>query len=282
MKGRPRELRATTRRSGTGRGALVAGLAVGSAYVLVVAAGSWLHAGLGVPLLDGFAPPVAYRWVSPPPSLAAGNQPPVAQRFTITMGKRGSDPQVISTIDLQATLVLNSAEIPPRTGSTPVELDVTPLAASDVGRLPGVLVVAGNVYRFTAQYKGDGKVGPLRRSTPVTLVYPATPATGHVEHAVVWSSDGHAWKKLETRDSRKGQIGPGLDRGVRLRGRGHPRQRRRWPGPVARPHTAAFVRNQHGLHRGDRGRERPGRRRDRCAAGPPPSLGSGTELHDCS
>jgi hypothetical protein len=190
------------------RRALTSGLAVAVGYVLAVAAGSWVHIGLGAPLLDGFSPPVAYRWVSPPPALAAGNRPPEPQRFTITLGKRGSDPQVISTSDLQSTVVLGPAAIALHLGSSSVQLVVTPLASSSVGRLPNGLVVAGNVYRFVATYDGDGAVGPLRRPAPVTLVYPAIPGptTTHVTHQLVWSADGRTWKRLATRDSRKGQL----------------------------------------------------------------------------
>jgi hypothetical protein len=180
---------------------------VGSAYVLAVAAGSWLHATPGVPLLDGFAPPEAYRWVSPPPSLAARNRPAQPQRFTISMGKHGSDPQVISTCDLQATVVLGSGAIPPRTGSSSVELVVTPLASASVGAAPAGRTVAGNVYRLSAQYEGNGTVSELRRRAPVTLAYPAAPtAAGHITHQVIWSIDGRGWKKLATNDNRQGQL----------------------------------------------------------------------------
>ncbi len=124
------------------------------------------------------------------------------------MGKRGSDPQVISTSDLQATVVLGPVAIPLRAGSSTAQLDLSPLAPSSVGPLPNGLVVAGNVYRFAAAYEGDGAVGPLRRPAPVTLVYPATPSptTRHVTHRLVWSPDDRTWKLLDTRDNRQGQL----------------------------------------------------------------------------
>jgi hypothetical protein len=179
---------------------------VGLVYVLAASAGSWLHTGVGAPLLDGIAPPVRYQWVSPPPALSAGNRQPQAQRFTISMGKNGSDPQVISTSDLQATVVLGPGVIPPHAGSSSVALEVTPLAPSSLGPAPAGLAVAGNVYRFSAAYAGDGAVGQFRRAVPVTLVYPATPSTGHVAHEVIYSTDGKGWKKLPTRDNRTGQL----------------------------------------------------------------------------
>ena len=50
--------------------------------LLVVAA--CVTAALGflpaVPLLDGLAPPPAYRWVDPPPELRGSNQTPAAER----------------------------------------------------------------------------------------------------------------------------------------------------------------------------------------------------------
>jgi hypothetical protein len=203
-----RRRRTLRSRSSGGRRALAWGLALAAVYVVAVGAGAWFHAGPAVPLLDGFAPPVAYRWVSPPSVLAPGNRPPEPQRFTVTIGKRGSDAQVISTTDLQATIVLGPAAIPPRAGSSSVQLAVTPLAPSSVGPLPSDLVVAGNVYRISASYEGDGAVGPLRRPAPVTLVYPALPipTAQHITHQLVWSGDGRTWKLLQTRDSRQGQL----------------------------------------------------------------------------
>jgi hypothetical protein len=194
------------------RRALATGLCVAAAYVLAVAGGSWLHIGAGAPLLDGTFPAPPYRWVSPPPALASANRPPEAQRFTITMGKRGSDPQVISTSDLQATIVLGPVAIPLHPGSATAQLEVTPLAPSAVGPLPAGLVVAGNVYHFVATYEGDGPVGPLRRPAPVTLSYPAIPIpTGrHVPHKFEWSADGHTWKVLATRDNAQGQLAEAL------------------------------------------------------------------------
>ena len=40
----------------------------------------------------------------------------------------------------------------------------------------------------------------------MTLVYPATPSTGHVTHQVIFSTDGTSWKKLPTRENRTGQL----------------------------------------------------------------------------
>ena len=42
------------------------------------------------PLLDGLAPPTPYRWVSPPPDLAASNKPPASTRFTVELTANGS------------------------------------------------------------------------------------------------------------------------------------------------------------------------------------------------
>jgi len=39
-------------------------------------------------------------------------------------------------------------------------------------------------------------------------VYPAVPipTSQHITHQLVWSSDGRTWKRLQTRDSRQGQL----------------------------------------------------------------------------
>ena len=70
------------------RRALLFGLGAAVLYV----AGTALSGSLGPlarrPLLDGFAPPQPYRWVSPPPNLAAGNKPPASAVVSLQL-----DPQ---------------------------------------------------------------------------------------------------------------------------------------------------------------------------------------------
>ena len=68
------------------------------------------------PLLDGLAPPTPYRWVSPPPDLAASNKPPASTRFTVELTAEGSQLGAFSTSDGQVNLVLSQGAVPPRSG----------------------------------------------------------------------------------------------------------------------------------------------------------------------
>ena len=56
--------------------ALGAGLAVVIVYAATAILSGHLSPLSSGPLLDGLAPPTAYRWVEPPPELAATNQKP--------------------------------------------------------------------------------------------------------------------------------------------------------------------------------------------------------------
>jgi hypothetical protein len=191
------------------RRAMALGLAVGLAYVVAVAVGTRGMFGPRAPLLDGIAPPVAYRWVSPPPALAAGNKPPQPeQHFTVSLGAHGSKAEVLSTQDLQAVLVLTPGAIAPKAGASSVDVTVTALAPATLGPPPSGLTIAGNVYRFTAQYAGDGSA-ELRHAAQLALEYPAIASAGHVTHTLIWSADGRGWQKLTTQDNRQGQIAGG-------------------------------------------------------------------------
>src|SRR4029434_4184307 len=76
--------------------------------------------------LDGRPPPTPYRWVNPPPELAAANKPPASTRFTVKLQADGSRLGAFSTSDGQINLVLSEGAVPPRSGQTEVEVAVDP------------------------------------------------------------------------------------------------------------------------------------------------------------
>ena len=145
------------------------------------------------PLLDGLAPPTPYRWVSPPPDLAASNKPPASTRFTLELTPDGSRLGAFSTSDGQINLVLSEGAVPARPGQTGVEVAVDPVDPATLGPVPSGLVSAGNAYRIQASYQPSGReVEALGGQSSVGLVYPllATAVADPGGHMVLSSADG--------------------------------------------------------------------------------------------
>jgi hypothetical protein len=156
------------------------------------------------PLLDGLAPPTPYRWVNPPPELAAANKPPASTRFTVKLQADGSRLGAFSTNDGQINLVLSEGAVPPRSGQTEVEVAVDPVDPATLSPPASGLVVAGNAYRIQASYRPSGaKVQALGGQSSVGLVYPllATAVADVGGHVVLLSADGRTWKQLASTDT---------------------------------------------------------------------------------
>ena len=168
------------------------------------------------PLLDGLAPPTPYRWVNPPPDLAAGNKPPASTRFTVELTANGSRLGAFSTSDGQLNLVLSEGGVAARPGQTGVEVAVDPVDPATLGAAPSGLVVAGNAYRIRASYRPSGrKVEALGGQSSVGLVYPllATAVADPGGHVVLSSADGRAWEQLPSTDTPgTHQVSAGLKR----------------------------------------------------------------------
>jgi hypothetical protein len=156
------------------------------------------------PLLDGLAPPTPYRWVKPPPELAAGNKPPASARFTVELTAGGSRLGAFSTGDGQVNLVLSEGAVPARAGQTGVEVTVEPVDPATLGSLPSGLVGAGNAYRVQAAYRPSGrKVETLAGQSSVALVYPllTTAVADASGHQVLSSADGRTWEPQQSTDT---------------------------------------------------------------------------------
>jgi hypothetical protein len=186
------------------RVALLAGVGI----VLLYLAGAAVSGRASIlarrPLLDGLAPPTPYRWVNPPPELAAANKPPASTRFTVKLQADGSRLGAFSTGDGQINLVLSEGAIPPRSGQTEVEVAVDPVDPATLGPPSSGLVVAGNAYRIQASYRPSGaKVTALGGQSSVGLVYPllATAVADVGGHVVLSSADGRSWKQLASTDT---------------------------------------------------------------------------------
>ena len=144
--------------------ALLAGVGIVALYLAGAAVSGRASILARRPLLDGLAPPTPYRWVNPPPDLAASNKPPASTRFNLELAPEGSQLGAFSTSDGQVNLVLSQGAVPPRAGQTGVEVTVDPVDPATLGPVPSGLVGAGNAYRIQAGYQpsGDQGGGPRR------------------------------------------------------------------------------------------------------------------------
>ena len=184
--------------------ALLAGAAVLALYLAGAAVSGRASILARRPLLDGLAPPTPYRWVTPPPDLAASNKPPASTRFTVELTATGSRLGAFSTSDGQINLVLSEGAVPARSGQTGVEVAVDPVDPATLGPAPSGLVVAGNAYRIQASYQPSGDtVEALGGQSSVGLVYPllATAVADPGGHQVLSSADGRAWEPLPSTDT---------------------------------------------------------------------------------
>ena len=185
------------------RRALAAGLAVTVVYVASAILSGRLSPLARRPLLDGFAPPPPYRWVKPPPSLAASNEKPSAGSFTIDLDPTdGSAAGVFSTDDNQASIALGGGAIPPLQGDRSVLLQINPLAPAARASIPGGRHLVGNVYRMTASYRPSrSPVGTLQQPGQVVLAYPSSPDLLLHGHTLLSSTDGKSWRAAPSTDS---------------------------------------------------------------------------------
>jgi hypothetical protein len=199
----PRPVRGPARRD-RALVALLAGVGVLALYLAGAAVSGRASILARRPLLDGLAPPVPYRWVSPPPDLAAGNKPPASTRFTVGLTATGSRLGAFSTSDGQINLVLSEGAVPAKSGQTGVEVAVDPVDPATLGPAPSGLVVAGNAYRIQASYQPSGdQVTALGGQSSVGLVYPllATAVADPAGHQVLSSADGRAWEAQPSTDT---------------------------------------------------------------------------------
>jgi hypothetical protein len=179
----------------------LAGLAVAAVYAALAAWSGHLSPLARRPLLDGLVPPAPYRWVEPPPELAAENVAPARQRFDVPLTETGSETAVLTTDDAQLTVILAEGSFAAEDGQRSVEVRVEPLGASSVSAPEPPTQIVGNVYLVEATYRPSGDPAPLRIETRVVLVYPLR-LNDHAGHEVLVSRRGSEWRAVETNDLR--------------------------------------------------------------------------------
>jgi hypothetical protein len=169
-----------------------AGLAV--LYVAVAALTAQLASRPVLPLFDGFAPPMPYAWVNPPPARAGDNVPPKPVERDIGLGAAGAPATNASTDDAQAIVGLNTGSVPANPPDTAIKVRIIPGDAGALGPLPAGLRAVSNAYRVELAYVPSG--------TPVTRL----PAKGTVAltaadagDRMLYSADGQAWQDVTFR-----------------------------------------------------------------------------------
>lgn len=161
-------------------------VAVAIAFILVRGA-----IGGSRPFLDGYTPPPPYRWVLPPPNLAASNQAPTGGDTTIPLTDGASDAAGAFTDDGQITISFNPGTFKDMTGQTAVHVHIAPISLPPAAP-PGV-VVDGNVYLMQAAFVPSGKPAtPLHTPVLLDMRYP-----NHKPDAI-YRVDGKSWTPMES------------------------------------------------------------------------------------
>ncbi len=172
---------------------LVVGLALGALYAIVAVATLLLADRPLLPLFDGLAPPPPYRWVKPPPEVAADNRQPTAAQREAPLGPEGSPFVNVTPEDGQAVVVLEAGAVPPKPPETTVLVSVTPYDAGTLGDLPDDLTAASNAYQVVIAYKPSGAVVATVRSPPASSV--SLTGAG-LSDVMLYSLDGETWTRL--------------------------------------------------------------------------------------
>lgn len=187
-------------RTHNGRRAAMAGLVLAVAWAALAAWSGRITPLARRPLLDINGPLAPYRWVDPPPELAASNLPPAPGAFTLDLGVEGV--RLFFTKDNQATVIVHAGAIPRAPGQRSVKLTVDPVAPSGLPDPGGGLVAFGNAVRIDAVYLPSGRRVPgLEKKLDVALIYPQTSTLTSSSHQILYSADGKRWQTLKTSDA---------------------------------------------------------------------------------
>jgi len=200
------------------RKAVVAGLVFVIVYAALASLSEHLSPLARGPLLDGIGPPQPYRWVNPPPDLAATNQPPSSGVFHVPLKVGGSAQTAFVTSDNQVTVIVPGGAFAARPGQIEVILKVDPIDPATLSSPGKGLKVFGNAYRFTATYQPLGDRATLQSPLDVIMLYPSTASLHASVHQLYASPDGKKWTAQEGSDSLAAQQaeGPMPDLGYTL------------------------------------------------------------------
>jgi hypothetical protein len=183
------------------RATIVGGLLCMTAYAGLAALSGHLSPLARGPLLDGIGPPQDYRWVDPPPDLAANNKPPSSGVFHIALRPDGSEAATPVTSDNQVTVIVPQGAFAKRAGQIEVTLAVDPVDPATLGS-PGIGVsIFGNAFRLEATYQPSGDRARLVLPLDAVMIYPVTPNLHAAVHQLYTSPDGQTWTAQQGSDS---------------------------------------------------------------------------------
>ncbi len=154
------------------------------------------------PLLDGQAPPPAYRYVKPPPALATSNRKPDTARLAINAATRGGA-GVYQTQDQQAAIVFESETLPAGVAG-PLTITIEPLDPAPIAPPPGGKTLTGNAYRMRLMAKDGTAIDKLAGPAPVVLRYPSESGSFTRSHTLL-VLEGSTWRALESIEARGAQ-----------------------------------------------------------------------------
>ena len=161
------------------------------ALALGLLAAALLHSRAAPPVFDGIVvPPEPYRWVSPPPNLAAGNKPPLPGEVTLPVQNgqvAGGGPQ---TGDSQVVMYFGPGTFKAPAGAQSVKCTIEP--ETNPPAAPSGIDIRGNVYRINCVGQpGNGPVG-------VTAIYHLTMRFPPGAFKEIQYNDGSGWRALPT------------------------------------------------------------------------------------
>lgn len=162
------------------------------ALALGLTAAALLHGRIGAPpVYDGIiVPPEPYRWVSPPPNLAAGNKPPLSGEATLPVLNGQVSGGGIQTGDNQVVMYFGPGAFKPPAGATSVKCSIVP--DPNPPAPPAGVEIRGNVYRVTCVGEPGGAPGTIVSPYHLTMRFPDGP------FKEIHFYDGSAWRALPT------------------------------------------------------------------------------------
>ena len=170
----------------TGRRAGLVALALG------LAAAALFHGrSAGPPVYDGIiVPPEPYRWVSPPPNLAAGNKPPESGEATFPVQNGQVSGGGVQTGDNQVIIYFGPGSFKAPSGATSVTCSIVP--EKNPPATPAGAEIRGNVYQVNCLGEPGGGPVTIANAFHLTIRFPPG-AFREIQYY-----DGGSWRALTT------------------------------------------------------------------------------------
>lgn len=162
------------------------------ALALGVVAAAMLHGrSAAPPVYDGIiVPPEPYRWVAPPPNLAAGNKPPQSGETTLPIQNGQVSGGGVQTDDNQVIIYFGPGAFKAPPGATSVKCSIVP-DQNPPAPAAGT-EIRGNVYQVMCVGEPGGVRVTIASTYHLTMRFPDGPFTE------IQFYDGRIWHSLTT------------------------------------------------------------------------------------